>query len=391
MRANPGGNLDPKDVLGRDRLIADLWGVLERQSVVLVSERRMGKTSVIKKMHAERPDGVLTFYQDLEGIRTPVEFVEHVFRAVEDHLSGWKKTAIKAREFLAQLGGGKVSEYISFPQLSAVQWKKLLSKIFEDLAAHQNGIVIMLWDELPLMIKNVSDNCGENAAMELLDTLRELRQTHNSIRMVFTGSVGLHNVVKSLRRGGYVNRPTNDMCARVLAPLDSDDACALAERLIQGEGLAGRTDKEVGKAIAGLVDRNAFYIHHVVGEMKHRHDVTWTASAVEALVTGFLTAAHDPWDLRHFSDRIKVYYTGEEQLLAFAALDTIAAAGGPMSFYDLFNCLKSAIVTEDKEKALSLLELLEQDHYLIKDAGGRYIFRFPLVERWWRLHRGLVK
>ena len=36
MRANPGGNLDPKDVVGRDRIIEELWDVLSRQSVVLI-------------------------------------------------------------------------------------------------------------------------------------------------------------------------------------------------------------------------------------------------------------------------------------------------------------------------------------------------------------------
>jgi len=50
MRANPGGVLAPEDVIGRDKLIEQIWRVLENQSVVLTSERRVGKTSVIRKM-----------------------------------------------------------------------------------------------------------------------------------------------------------------------------------------------------------------------------------------------------------------------------------------------------------------------------------------------------
>ena len=41
MRANPGGAIDPKDVVGRDRLIARIWEILEGQSVVLTAERRI--------------------------------------------------------------------------------------------------------------------------------------------------------------------------------------------------------------------------------------------------------------------------------------------------------------------------------------------------------------
>lgn len=52
MRANPGGQLAPENVVGRDRLIAKLWDILTQQSVVLTSERRIGKTQIIRKMKA---------------------------------------------------------------------------------------------------------------------------------------------------------------------------------------------------------------------------------------------------------------------------------------------------------------------------------------------------
>ena len=48
MRANPGGEISPDEVIGRDDFIDQLWGTLQQQSVLLVSERRFGKTTVIK-------------------------------------------------------------------------------------------------------------------------------------------------------------------------------------------------------------------------------------------------------------------------------------------------------------------------------------------------------
>jgi hypothetical protein len=53
MKANPGGTIGPKEVIGRDQLIADLWRALDSQSVVLTSERRIGKSTVIQKMQKE--------------------------------------------------------------------------------------------------------------------------------------------------------------------------------------------------------------------------------------------------------------------------------------------------------------------------------------------------
>ncbi len=87
MRANPGGILAPEDVVGRDHLIEHLWRVLDAQSVVLTSERRVGKTSVIRKMVGASEPGRLCFLRDVEGFRSPSEFIEGIYADVEPILS----------------------------------------------------------------------------------------------------------------------------------------------------------------------------------------------------------------------------------------------------------------------------------------------------------------
>ena len=109
MKANPGGEIAPAEVMGRDKLIADLWGILEQQSVILSAERRMGKTSVIKKMKAEATADKLPIYRDLEDVKSPLEFVEKLFKDVEDYLTGFNRTAKKTRGLLKHLGGAESS------------------------------------------------------------------------------------------------------------------------------------------------------------------------------------------------------------------------------------------------------------------------------------------
>jgi hypothetical protein len=90
MRANPGGVLASDEVVGRDQLIADIWRALEVQSVVLTSERRIGKTSVIRKMADEVPSTeTLAILRDVEGLRTPEEFVEAIYADVEKQLNNY--------------------------------------------------------------------------------------------------------------------------------------------------------------------------------------------------------------------------------------------------------------------------------------------------------------
>src|SRR3989338_3294659 len=215
MKANPGGQIPPSEIIGRDRLVRRLWRILERQSLVLTAERRVGKTCVIKKMIAEIPKGKLVIPnketpKDLEQVHTSLEFVETVFFDAEAYLSGRKRAAERARKVLAQLSGAEFQGF-KFPTIVAPHWKTVLTATIEDLVQQQDRMVIFFWDEVPLMLYNIKKGEGENTAMEVLDTLRSLRQTHANLRMVFTGSIGLHQVISSLKHSGYANDPTNDM------------------------------------------------------------------------------------------------------------------------------------------------------------------------------------
>ena len=395
MKANPGGQIPPSEVIGRDELIQRLWGILERQSLVLSAERRMGKTCVIKKMIADEPQDKLLIYRDLESIHSTLEFVEMIFRDVEEYLSRSKQRAERARRFFAQLSGTELKLSveafgggITLPDVLAPHWKKLLTNIIEDLVENQDRTVILFWDELPLMLDNIKKRHGENEAMEALDTLRSLRQMYPDLRMVFTGSIGLHHVITALKRAGYANDPTNDMGTEEVPTLSPDDAQELACLLLEGEGFVIDDMQSTARAIAEAVDGNPYYIHHVVSQMRDRGSLADAASVAEVVAT-CLTNPLDPWHMRHYRERMDTYYTSEERPFGMELLDILAASDRPMSFDDLFNLLKARMATEDSEMARHMLTLLQRDHYVLQQTDGSYRFRFPLIQRWWRLHRGL--
>ena len=62
----------------------------------------------------------------------------------------------------------------------------------------------MLWDEFPLMLHNLQQREGSDSAIQLLDHLRALRLARaDRLRFLFTGSIGLHLVLRSLRKAGH--------------------------------------------------------------------------------------------------------------------------------------------------------------------------------------------
>ena len=389
MKANPGGQLAPSEVIGRDELILRLWRILERQSLVLTAERRIGKTSVIKKMKAEAPDTVLPIYHDLEGTRTPLEFAELVLHDVEAYLSGKGRFANRARKLLAELTSTEIGGVIKLPEHVAPHWKTLLKTVVEDLAEYQDRTLLFFWDEVPIMLHNVKKREGEEVAMEMLDVLREIRQMHGDVRMVFTGSIGLHNVITALKEAGYANAPLNDMRTINVEPLTLEHAQHLASRLLEGEGIDVGDTEQTAQAIAEAVDRVPYYIHYVVDALTFL-DQPVDVARVERVVTDCLTDPQDGWHMAHYRERIDTYYTRPAQrALVLAVLDALAAEE-PLPFEALFNRIKlhTQLADEEAERVRDTLTLLQRDHYLVLDADSAYRFRFPLVRRWWNLHRG---
>ena len=346
----------------------------------------MGKSHVLWKIEEEAEVAdVLIVYRDLEGVRTPIEFAGSVLKDVEAFLSVKKKVATRARDLIGELGGTEVGGLIRLPEGALQHWKTVLVGTLDDLAEHETRTIVFLWDELPLMLYNIREREGEATAMEVIDVLRQIRQSHRSVRMVYTGSVGLHNVLTSLKEAGHANASVNDMRVIDVPPLAPLDAIDLAKRLFEGEGLAATPG--AAKALAVAVDHIAFYVHHVVDELKLRGEPV-DAEAVEATVLACLTSPGDEWHMAHYRERLDTYYGRDRRDLALAVLD-ILAHDGPLAFDDLADRLRSQHSTggASDEDVRSMLTLLQRDHYLLLDGVSRYAFRFPLIQRWWTLHR----
>jgi hypothetical protein len=387
MKTNPGGALAPNEVVGRDRLIEKLWSILERQSLVLTAERRMGKTSIVKKMAAEPQAEMRVFFRDLEALRTPLEFVDCVYQDVEADLSRRGRTMNRVRIFMEQVGGFEM-QGLKLPKQATPHWKTILTKTMEDLAEHQEGLLIFCWDEIPMMLDNIKQDLGEAAAMEVLDALRSLRQMVPTVRMVFTGSIGLHHVITRLKEKGYANAPTNDMFTEDVSPLAFEDACGLARGLLAGEGIWVEEGEALVGAIARSVDCFPFYIHHVVDALRWTKE-SRTVERVDEIVRENLCDDANRWDMAHYRERIDTYYADVEQTLALGILDELAATDASLPLRELLDRLNVKGTGQEPELVRKVLTLLGRDHYVAKQQDGSYGFRFSLIQRYWRMSRGL--
>jgi hypothetical protein len=387
MKPNPGGQLAPDNIVGREALIADMWAILNGRNIYMNDLRRVGKTMILRKMAAHPPRGWLAVKRDLGGCHTAAEFATQAYRDSAEVLSRKKRAMRRMEKLLGAVRGTEIAGVLKLPGGSLAPWKEVLTRTFTDLDEEMDEAgshFVFLWDEIPFLLDNVSKREGPATAMEILDVLRSLSQDYPRIRLVLTGSVGLHHVLTSLRGKGYLNSPLNHMERVAPGALAPADAARLALDLLEGANLVCAEPQACASAVAGAVGNVAFYIHKLVSRLPARQPVT--PGLIEATLRKELAHPDNDWDLAHYRTRLPLYY-GKDEPLVLLALDAVAASDAPIPFEALRRQLISQTQLAQPERLRDLLKLLQQDHYLDRDADGGYRFRFPLIRRWWRFDR----
>ncbi len=394
--ANPGGVLAPEEVVGRDKLVAQLWKILSRRSFYLTAERRMGKTSIVRdKMGQAPPEGWRLVYLDVSRAVSPLQFVEALLQASRVHLDVGKKAKFAFYDLVNKLAGAEVKTPVSvkLPEHLGAEWKALLETLLRDLANADERIVLA-FDELPLMLDAIKRRerdlkgslKGEALVMELLDTLRAARQENAAIRMIYTGSLGLHHVLTSLRDQGYQNDPVNDMAPIDLEPLALEDAMELGRRLLNGEGVTCDDGDGVAAHLASATDGIAFYIQHIIAELGMSDEIVSNA-VIDRCLKSRLVDPLDPWRLTYYDERIDTQYPEAHRPIARAVLDQLAH-GQPMTLEELTEGMDPERIARDSETVRKVLRLLGLDHYTTVEEK-RYRFRSPFILRIWRSRRGI--
>ena len=384
MQINPGGRLRPEDVIGRDREIARYWQVLDRQGLVISAERRIGKTHILFKMEAECPDSYLAIYQDLEAIYSAGGLVRSIYAAADS--GSFRAKVAKWSDLLPSRIGS-----IQLPSADTA-WQTFLPDAFDRLVELSGDRrILFLWDEFPLMLHNIQQHQSAQTAMQLLDYLRTLRlEKPAKLRILFTGSIGLHLVLRSLRQSGNANAPVNDMLSVTVPPMAKEDTCLLAVELLKETRAAEEDIPAMAKQIAGAVGGFPYHVHHVVdqlGQLQSPPAPSDVFSAIDKLVHD----SHDPANFNYYVTRLDTYHSSSDRARALLVLDALAEQQSPCSFSSLLNLCRHQDASLPEEELRNALIMLSEDHYIeerkLDGETTTYDFRWQLVKKWWREKR----
>ena len=359
---------------GRERDLNILWDRIRRNSVLLSSPRRFGKTSLVREMQRNPRHGLQVVYMDVEGVGSADEFVLK--------LAGKIDRPYRQRILERLAGAGKSVEEIGAYGFTArlreskQNWQEKGSKLLE---AIKDQIIVL--DELPmflLALERKSRDIGEFMAW-----LREVRQEHG-VRFILCGSVDIDGV---LDRHGLGNS-INDLERIAVRPFDTETALSMVEKILDGYGIArsdGQAEAIVDRIGAGVPYFLQLVLRQIIDETDYgRMELTGDVidKAYKEAVWGKEGRKYFAW----YRDRLAVEFQSERRRRAAESiLDSVAT--GRCAERDLKTAFRNEAQDDEPAEFGRTINKLKDGFYIT--SGPSYEFATKILRDWWARERGL--
>lgn len=367
----------------------------EGAHILLVAQRRMGKTSLMKEIKRRQTDRYTCLFIDLQKAATAEEAIVEISLALKPHKTLWLKTKDLFANALGKIITG--IEELSLGEvgiklragLTSGNWSEKGDALFTILAESELPVLLLV-DEVPLMINRMLK--GEDFKItherkakvdEFMSWLRKNSLAHQGkIRIVLSGSIGFEPI---LRQAG-LSATINNFMPFDLKPWEPATAIGCLQALANEYGVHFKDQAE-----AAMVARLGCCIpHHVQMFFSHVHDrckrrgrMEFYPDEVNEIYESEMLGIRGHVELTHYEDRLKLVIGPELYPLALEIL-TETATTGSLTREALVALLKGYEFAERdvREASEEIMRVLGHDGY-IKAGKDGYVFESHLLKDWW--------
>lgn len=216
-----GSPVEGKKFFDREHEIALLSErVREGNHTLLVGQRRMGKTSVVRELlrRLQATGEFATVFMDFEDAQSPAETVVELATASMPIRGVWDR-AKGAFANVATAAGRRIDEVGLYrlrvklrDDIDSGNWRTKGDAVLAAFAEHAKPVVLAI-DELPIFVNRIlkgNDHRttpeGIRRADEYLSWLRKnVHRHHGRVRLVVSGSIGLMPIVRQAGLAAQVN------------------------------------------------------------------------------------------------------------------------------------------------------------------------------------------
>ena len=372
----------------------------EGAHILLVAQRRMGKTSIMKELKRRLMTQYTCIFVDLQKSRSVEDAIVAISLALEPHKSLWNKTKglfsnilNKLTENIEEVNLGELGIKLR-AGLTAGNWSEKGDSLFSILAENDKPVLLLI-DEVPLLVNYILK--GEdfkitrervNKVDEFMSWLRKNSQEHQGkIRIILSGSIGFEPIL----RQASLSATINNFQPYDLKPWDEKTAIGCIEALAREYGVylkdhaATAMVKKLGCCIPHHVQ---MFFSHVYDRCKRRDRMDFFPDEVNDIYDVEMLGIRGHAELTHYEERLKLVIGPEIFPLALEIL-TETAVTSNLSRNAILNIQKGyAFETRKAQEATEeTLRVLEHDGY-IKMKDGHFVFESHLLRDWWVKRHG---
>ena len=381
MKIQTGSPVRGDDFFKRNRLIEQAWELIETGNHVLIAApRRVGKTSLMYYLLDNPRDHYNLIYYITESVNNENEFFRRIINRILK--TDFIKRSQKVLTFLKQhkptitkIGADGVEFGVSEDH----DYYEMLSTILRSISKESDKLVVMI-DEFPETLENITKDNGETTGRHFLQSNRELRQDayiSQNVRFVYTGSIGLENIVSELNAVNTIN----DLSRLKIPPLSSDEAklmIALLMKNVRFE-LSEKLVEYILQEIEWLIP---FYIQLVIEELRnvYRDDglSEVTKQTIDKAIHGMLEHRNH---FEHWHTRLRTTFESRDYNFVKEILNLVSE-NGHIHSNEIYNL---AVKHEKTETYKDYVGSLVYDGYINNhDDPKVYRFNSPILRMWWR-------
>lgn len=364
---------------------AKVWRYLNRGShLILLAPRRFGKTSLLRAIEKNPRKGYVFLYCMVQSCKTEHDIYKRILEALHetDFVSNLQKAARKGKNYIVKaintikcISIGETGIKLN-KNHDRVTHQDIINAI-DHLSLDQKLIIIL--DEYPDVVEEISSQQGHQAARQLLSHTRELCQHevfNQRAQLIFTGSIGLDTLTTKLQLSSLIN----DKEKLLLSPLTQKQALEFIRFITNRNNSNITLNESVSRYLLKKVEWLVPYYIEILWERLEDHcdsqdiidpGTSDIDTAYEALFTpGY---AH----FNHWVDRLRRFNTDERKLakeiLGYTATHGQITRNQYNNIYEKHTSINTHYI----------IDCLVHDGYLFESQERIYQFTSPILKDWW--------
>lgn len=363
---------------GRKDELQLLWKTIEKDSLLLTSPPRYGKTSIVNDMKDNPQPGWSVTYIDMEGYADPYEFILELLSHITPTLLQKIKNLFRsARDATDKF---QILDVIEIKlRESNDSWKKKGTEIFRELQKNNSKPIVII-DELPTYLLQMQEKYQDNglAISTFLHWLRGIRPDLQ-IRFIVCGSIGIDTIVDKYGLESSVN----DFSRLSLPPFDDETAKGMITTLLDKYGIA-HTDDLIKEIMTQIGLQVPFFIQLMLKEIRDRTNFGKEKLTNEIISNSYgqgLLGTEGKKDFQWYFKRLRTEFDGKDYRIALEILKRLTQVSSTteVELEEIYNKIRQK---ENRSEFRKILHTLETGFYIAKNEDSVTFHNKVLRDLW---------